>query len=77
MRVGQDEADSTIANALSMAAMFSLTKKTAAEEVREVVGVVDQWKQHFKKEGVTAGDIDLYAEQIDRAYLADQRAEWR
>jgi serine/threonine-protein kinase HipA len=77
LRVGQDEADSTIANALSMAAMFSLTKKTAEEAVREVVGVVDQWKQHFKKEGVTAGDIELYAEQIDRPYLADQRAEWR
>lgn len=77
MRVGQDEADSTIANALSMAPLFSLTKKTAAEAVREVVSVVDRWQQHFKASGVTQSDIDQYAEQIDRPFLADQRAEWR
>jgi len=77
MRVGQDEADSTIANALSMAPMFSLTRKSAENEVRAVVRIVDEWKQHFKAMGVTAGDIDLYAEQIDRPFLADQRADWR
>jgi serine/threonine-protein kinase HipA len=76
MRVGTDEADSTLANALSMAPMFALTKKTAVEEVREVVGVVDQWKQHFKQLGVTPSDIDLYAEQIDRPFLKDQREEF-
>ena len=76
MHVGQEEADSTIANALSMAPMFSLTKKTAMEEVREVVGVVDRWKQHFQKSGVTQGDIEQYAEQIDRPFLEDQRAEY-
>ena len=77
MRVGQDEADSTIANALSMAPLFSLTRKSAENEARAVVRVVDEWKQHFKATGVTAGDIDLYAEQIDRPFLADQRADWR
>jgi serine/threonine-protein kinase HipA len=77
MRVGTDEADSTLTNALSMAPMFSLTKKTALEEAREVVRVVDRWQAHFKKQGVTQGDIELYAEQIDRPFLADQRAEYR
>jgi serine/threonine-protein kinase HipA len=60
-----------------MAPMFSLTKKTALEEAREVVRVVDRWQAHFKKQGVTQGDIELYAEQIDRPFLADQRAEYR
>jgi hypothetical protein len=38
---------------------------------------VDRWQQHFKASGVTQSDIDQYAEQIDRPFLADQRAEWR
>jgi len=36
---------------------------------------VDGWKQHFAACGVTRGDIDLYAEQIDRPFLRDQRRE--
>jgi serine/threonine-protein kinase HipA len=34
---------------------------------------VGSWKEHFKSCGVTPGDIDLYAEQIDRPFLRDQR----
>jgi serine/threonine-protein kinase HipA len=73
MRVGEQEADSTIANALSMSLMFSLTKDDAVREVHTVARVVDGWKEHFKGCGVTSGDIDLYAEQIDRPFLRDQR----
>lgn len=73
MRVGEQEADSTIANALSMSLMFSLGKDAAVREVRTVARVVDGWKEHFKGCGVTSGDIDLYAEQIDRPFLRDQR----
>jgi serine/threonine-protein kinase HipA len=75
MRVGEQEADSTIANALSMSAMFSLGKDDAVREVRTVARVVGGWKEHFKSCGVTSGDIDLYAEQIDRPFLRDQRNE--
>ena len=73
MRVGEQEADSTLANALSMAPMFGLNKQAARQELSSVVSVVDGWRQHFKQCGVTAGDIDLYAEQIDRPFLLDQR----
>ena len=76
MRVGEQEADSTIANALSMSLMFSLGKDDAVREVRTVARVVDRWKKHFKGCGVTSGDIDLYAEQIDRPFLRDQRNEF-
>lgn len=75
MRVGEQEADSTLANALSMSQMFALRKDDAVREVRAVARVVDGWKEHFKACGVTAGDIDLYAEQIDRPFLRDQRNE--
>jgi len=73
MRVGEQEADATLANALSMSWMFALGKDDAVREVRAVAGVVDGWKEHFKGCGVTPGDIDLYAEQIDRPFLREQR----
>src|SRR5580700_5415498 len=66
MRVGEQEADSTIANALSMSPLYGLAKDDAVREVRAVAQVVDGWKQHFTASGVTSGDVDLYAEQIDR-----------
>jgi serine/threonine-protein kinase HipA len=77
MRVGDDEADSTITNAMSMTRMFSLDPNEAVKATRAVVRVVDKWKEHFKACGITRGDIELYAEQIDRPFLADQRSEFR
>jgi serine/threonine-protein kinase HipA len=73
MRVGDQQADSTIDNAMSMSRMFSLTRKEAVNEVRRVVQVVDGWKDHFAACGVTASDIDLYAQHIDRPFLKEQR----
>jgi len=73
MRVGEQGADSTLDNALSMSALFGLKKDEAVAEVRAVVNVVGQWKEHFKAEGVRARDIEAYAEQIDRPFLLDQR----
>ncbi|MET0496649.1 MAG: HipA domain-containing protein [Steroidobacteraceae bacterium] len=75
MRVGTDEADSTIANALSMSRMFSLDKDAAVKEARKVARVVNGWKEHFAKIGVTRNDIELHAEQIDRPFLQEQRKE--
>ena len=76
MRVGDQEADSTLSNALSMSRMFSLTPKEAQQEVKAVVRVVNRWKEHFKSCGVTARDIELSAEQIDRDFLKDQRKQY-
>jgi len=73
MRVGEQEADSTVANALSMSAMYGLAKSEAVKEAQAVAQTVDGWRQHFTACGVTRGDIDLYAEQIDRSFLRDQR----
>jgi serine/threonine-protein kinase HipA len=77
MRVGEQEADSTVANALSMSQMYGLAKGDALKEAQAVARAIDGWKQHFTASGVTRGDIDLYAEQIDRPFLRDQRRELR
>jgi len=77
MRVGEQGADSTVVNALSMSPMYGLTKNEAAKEAQAVAQVIDGWKEHFAASGVTGGDIDLYAEQIDRPFLRDQRGQLR
>lgn len=77
MRVGEQEADSTVDNALSMAPMFALDRAKAVREVRAVVRVVDTWQVHFKACGVSRGDIESYTEQLDRPFLLDQRSQFR
>ncbi|HEY7642426.1 MAG TPA: HipA domain-containing protein [Steroidobacteraceae bacterium] len=73
MRVGEREADSTIENALSMSRLFALDANQAIKEVRTVVRVVEQWQAHFRSQRVSRHDIELYAQQIDRPFLKDQR----
>jgi serine/threonine-protein kinase HipA len=73
MRVGVDEADSTLDNAMSMCQLFALKKDEAAAEVRQVCGVVQGWRAHFESVGVWSRDLDLLAEQIDRPFLREQR----
>jgi len=77
MRVGEREADSTLENARSMAQLFSLDNDAALREIRAVAKVVDGWKDHFKRCGVTASDVKLLAEQIDRPFLLEQRKDVR
>jgi serine/threonine-protein kinase HipA len=59
-----------------MAPMFALKKDAAIQQVRAVVAVVNGWQKHYQSCGVTRGDIDLYAEQIDRPFLLEQRQEF-
>ncbi|HET7133437.1 MAG TPA: hypothetical protein VFJ95_14390 [Gammaproteobacteria bacterium] len=74
MRVGDAEADSTLDNALSQCRLFALDRDEAVAEIRTVARAVARWQEHFASAGVTAGDIALYAEHIDRPFLRDQRA---
>jgi len=73
MRVGTEQADSTLVNAMSMCTSFGLKRDEAAREVRLVIDVIDRWKEHFRSCGVSAHDIESLAEQIDRPFLAAQR----
>ncbi len=73
MRVGVQQADSTLDNAMSMCTMFALKRDEAAQEVAEVAAVVAGWQAHFADCGVSARDIESYTEQIDRPFLKAQR----
>ena len=73
MRVGEDQADATLDNALSMSVLFGLKKNEAQAEVSRVAAVVAGWQRHFAAQGVTARDIEFHAQQIDRDFLRDQR----
>ncbi len=73
MRVGENDADSTLDNAMSMCTLFALRKDQAAKEVRRVCRVVAGWRKHFSASGVGRRDIGLLADQIDRPFLRGQR----
>ena len=76
MRIGEQGADSTLENALSMSNLFALQPDEAVAEVRRVARVVSGWKAHFRACGVSSADIEHYAEQIDRPFLREQRDEY-
>ncbi len=65
--------DSTLANAMSQSNLFGLTSIEAAAEVVGVIDVVNGWREHFAAAGVSQGDIDSLAEQIDGDELRGQR----
>ena len=65
--------DSTITNAMSQCDAFGLTAAEAAAEVARVIGVVNGWREHFERSGVTGRDIDSIAERIDGDELLAQR----
>jgi serine/threonine-protein kinase HipA len=73
MRVGRDGADATLANALSEHRSFALTRPKSLGVLAEVARVVAGWRAHFAAIGVSPRDIDLLAEQVDRAFLREQR----
>jgi serine/threonine-protein kinase HipA len=73
MRVGSDDADATIDNALSLCAQFGLKRDAAVAQAREVARVVRRWTTHFANEGVSARDLEHHEAQIDRPFLREQR----
>lgn len=73
MRVGLEQHDSTLANALSEHAQFGLDRASAEDAVRQVATVVHRWREHFARAGVSNSQIEWLAQQIDRPYLMAQR----
>jgi serine/threonine-protein kinase HipA len=41
-----------------------------------VSNVVAGWQRHFRKIGVSKGDVATLAEQIDRPFLKEQRDDY-
>ena len=73
MIAGEDGADSTIDNAVSMCSAYWLTKQQALADAARVAKTVNTWRAHFKTAGVDARAIESLAVQIDRPALLDQR----
>jgi serine/threonine-protein kinase HipA len=71
---GDQGRESTLANAMSQCEAFGLLPSVAAAEVVAVIQVVNTWKAHFDRVGVTARNIESLAERIDGEALLSQRA---
>jgi len=76
LRVGKDQADASMENALSEVQAFGLTKDTALEAVKRVAATVDGWKEFFRAQGVSNRDLDQMAQYIDGPNLKAQRDEF-
>ena len=79
MRVGQDGAEATLANAISEHSLFGLTRNEAVAEIARVARYVDGWEAHFTAAGVSTSDLNQLRAQLDRPFLRDQRlqvVEW-
>jgi serine/threonine-protein kinase HipA len=68
--------DSTLANAMSQCEAFGLTPAQGVAEVAAVIDVVNGWKNHFQRSGVSARDIGSLEERIDGESLRTQRTEF-
>ena len=71
---GAQGRDSTLENAMSQCEAFGLLPREAAAEVAAVIDVVNTWKEHFARTGVTKRDIASLALRIDGAPLLGQRS---
>ncbi len=71
--VGDRGAESSIENALTMAAQFWLTARDALHEARRVAEVVERWRAHFAAQGLSEAVIEELAGHIDRPFLLEQR----
>jgi serine/threonine-protein kinase HipA len=76
IRVGKNQADASIDNALSEVQAFGLAKDAAIEATQRVAASVDGWKEFFLAQGVSRRDIDQMAQYIDGPHLKAQRAEF-
>ena len=75
--IGEDGKTGSLANAISQCSRFGLTPDTAARHIQKVIEVVDPWKGHFKRCGVSRSDIDQLAERIDADDLLNERRHFK
>jgi len=73
MMVGTAGAESSIDNALSMAASYWLDERSARAVARSVAEVVANWRAHFARHRIGKVDLEQLARHIDRPALRSQR----
>lgn len=72
IRVGKNEMDSTLDNAMSECAAFGLRKDDAAALVSSICVIVDGWQDAFRLSGVSDRDIE-----VCEPFLNGSKAEMR
>ena len=65
--------ESTLANAMSQCDAFGFEPAQAAEQVVQVVKVVNAWRAHFEVIGVSTSDLERLAERLDGDQLLSER----
>jgi len=75
LRVGSEQAQSTLDNAMSECAAFGLTRDAAATLIREICIVVDGWRLLMADKGVGKRDLDAL-EPFLEGDKAKMRAEF-
>ena len=70
---GSQGQDSTLANAMSQCDAFGLEPAKAAEQVLQVIAVVNTWRAHFASHGVSDSDLENLAQRLDGEELLSQR----
>jgi hypothetical protein len=71
--IADDVVDPDLNAAISVHRDFGMDEAQARQRVSDVVRAVDGWREHFRAQGVTAGDVEALAEFIDRDDLRQQR----
>ena len=74
--VGDQEADSSLANALSQCSQFGLNRDQAADQVNRVATVVQNWREHFHNCGVIQSDIESLSAWLDDSEIGRERKEF-
>jgi serine/threonine-protein kinase HipA len=70
LRVGRDQLDATLENAMSECAAFGLSKDAASQIIRQVCKAVSGWRDVMRAQGVHARDI----EALEPSFEADKAA---
>ena len=73
LRVGKEQMDSTLDNAMSECATFGLSKDAAAELIRGICEVMAGWREFMSAQGVSARDVDALEMFIDGDKAAMRR----
>ena len=69
----EDSHEPLLANAMDVCAQFNLSPPEARDEIQAVINVVNGWRNHFRRHGITERDIEELANFIDDADLIEQR----
>lgn len=76
LAVGSMGTESTIENALTEITEYGIKRPRAIDLIREVATIVDCWAVHFTELNVSAADMEMLTDSIDRSALRTQRQDF-